>query len=356
MRRAVALIATALALGACEQTLHLFPAGADAGAPGGSAGGRGGASGGAGGSTDGGSPDGHCSGSTALAVTPDAPQMVVVLDRSTNMAALFDGSETQLDAALNALAAQIGVYGSGSTSRPSVQVSAVAFPDQSGSNCQSSNACCAGDVKPWAAFQSAVSACEQTSSSCGASGNRPIKAALAAADAALTSGGAQPFQRYVLLVTDGPPSGCDDCTAASTEISTLTTSDKINLSIVGLGTNKDALGCLLYPSSPGTGQPFWQFASGPTELQGILTGIMQSAACSATLSPPPQSSADLQVAYGRGSTPTPLTAGDRANGWIYAYGHLHLYGSACQMALGGWADLKVTTGCGSGRSGSGGPP
>jgi hypothetical protein len=352
MRRGLALAAAALALTACEQTLHLYAIVGTGGSSGIT--GKGGNSGSGGsGNLDGGAPDARCFGSSqTLTVTPDSPSMVVVLDRSTNMNQSFGsmaGSETHLEAALTALQGQIAVY-------KNIHYSFITFPDQS-NGCQPQTGCCSGDVQSdWMSFNTAVYACDGPSppSYCLFSPSRPTATALAKADTALTGSSSKPGQRYVLLITDGQPTGgCappNDCQAAVTDVGTLS-DHKVNVSIVGIQSD---LGCLQLAFNP-TGQPAVQTVSDPTTLGTVLNGIMQSAVCNATLSPAPQSWSDLQVTFSGNIVP-PASNAPGSNGWTYdsTYGHLHLRGSACQNVIDAWEDLKVTTSCGSGHT-PGGP-
>src|SRR5205814_807416 len=141
-----------------------------------------------------------------------------------------------------------------------------------------------------------------SSASCIPSDYRPMAAALAKADAVLTGpGSAQPYQRYVLMVTDGPPTGCaggapdGDCTATSNAIEALA-NDKINVSIVGLSQPGTDLGCLQFRYSPSG--PIAQSVADSMALAGALNNIMQSAVCNASLYyPAPLSSSDLTVMY-----------------------------------------------------------
>jgi len=357
--RSLALVTAILTLAGCQQSLHLYDiahddAGHDAAraATGGKSG-KGGSSG-----TDGGGTDMRCS--SVVSVIPDTPQMVVVLDRSTSMNQPFGSQgaggsmgQLQLNAAMSALTAQVNLFGSNSDPRASIRFSFVDFPDTGGA-CQGTNACCGSDAKDWATLQKNIYACESSPppDSCTP---RPMAAALTKADSILTgSNSAPPYERYVLLVTNGPPSGCggfpDDCNATSPVIETLA-EDKIILSILGLAPNQDSLGCLTYPYNS-VGQPVAQAVADAQPLRDALDVIMQTAGCTASLNPAPASS-DLTV-----TLPDGVVAPDRTNGWTYdMFGRLHLHGMACQSVLSGagWNNLKVTAACGPGH-GSGGPP
>lgn len=349
MRHALVLATAALALTACEQTLRLYASSATGGSGGGKigTGGSGGGSGGSG-NVDGGGPDAHCFGSAQqVTVIPDSPAMVVLFERSTSMNQPFASqNQTQLSAALSAFQGQWQVYNS------RIKFSFAEFPDLNG--CQPQNGCCSGDIQTdWPSFNQGLYACGGSLSSCVSSASRPTGTALASADTALKGANSRPpGQRYVLLITDGPPSGgCatkDDCSDAVDKVSMLN-DDKISLSIVGIQSD---LGCLDFAFTS-SGQSAVQTASDPATLASELSGIMQSAVCNATLSPMPQSG-DLQVTYSGATIPP-----DRFSGWTYdnMYGRLHLRGQACQDVLFGWDNLKVTTTCGSRNpGGSSGPP
>lgn len=349
MRR-LALATTIFVLAGCQQTLHLYDLPHDAGMTATATGGKSG-TGGSSGTTDGGGADMRCS--STVTVEPDTPQMVVVLDRSASMNQSF-GSQSQINAAMSALTAQVDRFGSNMAPRGFIRFSFVDFPDTGGS-CQGSNACCGSDARDWPTLQKNVYGCESASppDSCQP---RPMAAALTKADSLLTaSNGAPSYERYALLVTNGPPSGCggvpDDCGATNSVIETLA-KDKILLSIVGLAPNQDSLGCLTYPYNS-FGQPLAQSVANPTSLGDALTSIMETAGCTASLNPAPASS-DLTV-----TLPDGVVAPDHNNGWTYdMFGRLHLHGTACQSVLSGngWNNLKVSASCGPGHSGSGGPP
>lgn len=367
----VAVAAVALASG-CEQTLHLYQAPPDAGGSsggsagsiaaaggiaGGAAGGRGGKFGSGGnGAFDGGAPDGRCFGPPAVvSFTPDAPQMVVALDRSTSMNQPFvPDSQTRLNDAVSDIGARIYAY-TNPRDRPQIGFSFTAFPDYM-TACQPQSGCCSSDAtRDWSMFWHNVANCATPSTSCVSSANRPIAAALQAATGALTgTNAARPFQRYVLLVTDGSPkSDCsqNDCATAQTQVSMMA-AQGIKLRVVGLG-DQSAIGTCpknLVTAAADLGRYF--AAPTDTDLQTMLDQVMEDAVCGVTLNPAPSSGSNLQVSLN--GPPVPPGGQD---GWTYDnMGHLRLHGHSCSTyAASGPQYLFITNGCEGGRGGSGSP-
>ncbi|HVT08242.1 MAG TPA: hypothetical protein VHO67_12360 [Polyangia bacterium] len=371
----VGAAAVALAAG-CEQTLHLYQAVPDAGSRGGGAGsvaaaggttggaGAGGGRSGTGGMTDGGPPDGRCAGpATPVAFTADPPQMLIALDRSTNMNQPFDNSSTndnntQFQAAAQTLSQAVGMYsapaGGTKATRPTVNFSFLNFPETS-SGCTAQTGCCTTDVSRIYGFQDFATdafMCSQPTAACVSSDHRPMAAALTKADqwaAGLTGTGG----RYVVLVTDGPPSGnCvkmyDDCTNAEQQAMTLAkdTSHQPVVLRIGGSTGGD---CLFYIAG-GPNSPAYYQAPDYTSLSKAVTDIMTYAICEVTLTGPVPGS--LQVTVGGKSY-----SYDASAGWTLSSsgGRLRLHGAACDAYADG-GKLQVQSGCEPGRGGSGFPP
>jgi hypothetical protein len=371
----VGLAAVAVAAPACEQTLHLYQTGPDAGSkagaggPGGTGGngGRGGKFGSGGGSwTD----AGPCLGPTPqqLYFTPDAPQVVVVLDRSTQMYQPFSASDTEvpLNVALNALYTEVGAYSASSNpdprsqKHPAIAFSFLDFPD-SDPGCSAPAGCCTTDVvrtSSPSSFMSVAFKCETPSSSCLASDRRPTAAALGKAHGFLANSGTS-NPRYVLLITDGPPvgqcasPGFNDCTDAVSKMQGLA-DDGISALIIGAGA-QNSLGCLpdLTVAAGGTDWPYYP-APSSNELTTAIFNALAATVCHVTLTWPPPSSANLSVALGQSAVQN-----DHNNGWTYdaTSGRLHLHGTSCQAYTQyGWGALQVLDACDPGHPGSGSPP
>lgn len=345
--RGVLALATALALAACQQTVHLFPSPPDGGPDGGpTTTGKGGA----GGKTDAGAPDAHCFGAgPPLVFTADKPQMVIALDRSTGMNQSF-GMYSQLQTALNALLAEFYDYADPPhQDHPAISYWFTSFPDDDNGSCQPQTGCCAADVTTsWQAFAGRVSGCASPSNMCVTSANRPIATALAKADATL---GALPASssapRHVVLITGGSPSGScggptTDCMLAETAAHSLSMDDA-KIWIVAFGDQGACLANL--PTSGGHSYTVYT----DNDLYSALDQIMANAVCSVTLTNPPASTANLQVYVGPNFYPNGAT-----DGWTYDNGRLRLHGALCD-AYAQYGGLVVSNGCGSGHGG-GGPP
>jgi hypothetical protein len=359
--------------GGCEQTLHLYKATPDGGSTGGSAGsvaaagGTGGSAGAAGrggkfgfggnGAFDGGAPDGHCFSPAIVTFTPDAPQMVIALDRSTAMNQPFvPDSQTQLNGAVTDIGARIYEYTNPRSDRQPIGFSFISFPDYM-TGCQQSGCCASDTMRDWVTFWKGVTNCAMPSTGCVASANRPISAALQGATATLTgANAARLFQRYVLLVTDGSPKNdCspNDCVTAQDQVSMMT-AQSIKLRVVGIG-DQSAIGACpksLVTAAADLGR--YYAAPSDTDLQTVLDQVMEDAVCVGTLSPAPGPSNNLQVSF---TYTGPVPAGGQ-DGWTYDNnGHLRLHGHSCSTYVAaGSQNLFVTNGCDSPHGGSGAPP
>lgn len=375
----VGMAAVALATG-CQETLHLYAsltdggAGAGAGAAGGAGVGAAGKPGtaGTGGLTvdGGGRPDEHCFGtpSQPLGFTADSPQVVVALDRSNQMYQPFgpNDSDVPLTVALNALYAEVGTYTPRQNphvqDHPTITFSFLDFPD-SDPGCSAPTGCCSLDVSRIngaSSFMTAAYRCETPSPMCLASDRRPTATALGKAEAALVAS-TSTGPRYVVVITDGPPSGqCapagfNDCTAAVRQVKSLV-DDGILTFIIGVGA-QSSLGCLLDvgASAGGTGWPPYYAAATSNELTTAIFDVLASTVCHVTLTAPPSPNVSLSVSYGG----TLLPADDRNSGWTYdsASGRLHLHGNACQnYAQYGSGALKIWPVCGHSATGPGSTP
>ncbi len=252
---------TGIAAVGCQQTLVLDDLAPDAGPPG-----TGGTSGI--GPSDA-SADGHCIGNQVRQInaTPNTPEVVVALDRSSEMTETpFGQQDTEFTAAVSDLSAEVGHYARDGqhSSRPAISFAYLEFPDSS-NDCINPG-CCASAVAPTESspdFSAAAMTCEGPANSCGPSADRPIAGALISTythfQSESTSSGAQNAQRYVLLVTaDAPGTNCpeNDCLAAQNEISRLVNDLNVWTVIVHVGTTAMS-GCLqnLATTQPGPPPP-----------------------------------------------------------------------------------------------------
>jgi hypothetical protein len=179
------------------------------------------------------------------------------------------------------------------------------------------------------------------------SASRPINNALQSAGALLTGNTAtRPFQRYVLLITDGSPNNdCsqNDCIPAVMQVPALT-AQGIRLAVIGMG-DQSALGCPKNLVTAAGDLGDYYPAMTDADLQSALGQVMAGAACNLTLNPAPSSNINLQVSIN--GTPAPYQ-----DGWTYSNGHLHLRGSACGTYISaGTQALTVRTLCDTGHSG-----
>jgi hypothetical protein len=330
-----------LALGGCQQTVSLDDSTMDGGFRG-----TGGGSGPTDAASSGGADGGHCFGSPqSIAFTPDEPQVLIVLDRSTGMSGTsFGPQDTELSAALTTLSAEVSYYAPGTSqqghNKPTIGFSYLDFPD-SGSDCNGAASCCASNVTPTNDnddFLKVTGACSGSGMSCVQSSSRPIATAISAAPKAFSqSSNMQNGERFVLLVTGGPPSGncplagsspgSNDCLDAINAVGDLANAG-IDTYIVGLG-DQSNLFCLM-EMADSTSSSFYSPATSESDLMTALGSILATIAqngCRLTLSPAVTSPGQLAVTYD-GMTVNQ----DRTNGWsLDSTGtRLRLNGNACQ--------------------------
>ncbi len=353
MPRGLAFAATVLALTACQQTLHLYES-QDAGGMAGRTGGGGTVvfgSGGFGGSFGGGGGDQHCSGSSTQPVqfTADVPRMVIALDRSTSMNQLF-GMTTQLNTALSAVQEQVYEFGGNSShnDHPAIQFSFIALPDTDPNSCQTQMGCCAASAQTdWGTFFAKVMSCTAPSNNCATSAYRPTAAAFSKAQSLLDSSGppSSSSPRYVVLITDGPPSGSclssNDCSDAQTAAAALA-NEGVRVFVVGIGDQQSLGPCPASLAASGSNAGKSSYAASDTDLYNDLQDITSTAVCSMTITSNPLPSS-LQVSLG--FTPYQQNTQD---GWTYDSnsGRLHLLGMMCTNYLNPQSgSLHITTTC-----------
>jgi hypothetical protein len=312
-------------------------------------------------SGDGSATDGRCSGGQGqqLTVTPESPEVVVVLDRSTAMNEPFGNDASQLSSALEALYAQVSFFTKAQNGQPLIRFAFIDFPDIA-VDCSATDGCCSSDVTPTTslpAFEAASSGCEGAPNNCLQAAQRPTADALSKAQTFLGND-QQAGQHYVLLVTDGPPGGCNmsgnDCTDA---LGTLTLSRSAQTTIVSIGGDTSPAGCLLNLASAegGQGAPFYYTASSPNELTNVLATIvntMAQGACRLDLSTVSNAPDQLSVLFD--GMPIPRDV-NHNNGWDLngSGSRLTLYGSACQGLVknGSTFGLLISDGCSGGHGG-----
>lgn len=305
------------------------------------------------GGASGGADGGHCSGSPEpISFVPDQQQVLIVLDRSTEMSGTtFGPQDTELSAALTALSAEINYYapisgpGHGS-SKPTISFSYLDFPDI-GSDCTGNVSCCAGNVSQTSSSDDLVkdsNLCSSNGMTCVQSSTRPTAIALAKARTAFPQSSAtQNTEKFVLLVTGGDPSdGCPlpnsmtgsayYCQDAIKTVADLADAG-IDTYIVGMGDQTNVF-CLTSMASS-TSSAFYYSATDESALTSTLTSIFGSTgisanSCRLTLSPAVTSANQLEVWYNG----TPVNQ-DHTNGWsLDSSGtHFRLNGNSCQNFL-----------------------
>jgi hypothetical protein len=346
----------AVALAACQQTVVLDDLPPDAGRTGtGGAGGNGSGKGGSGPSDA--STDGRCFGNQQpLQYTPDQPQIVVALDRSTAMNETFGmNGQTPVMVALNAIDAELSNY-DGHNGRPSIQFYFLDFPDTAG-DCTSAMGCCPSDVTgSFNDFEQQANACHSPGpNNCLQSTNRPTAAALSKAQSffMFSDGPQHGNERYVLLITDDDPGGAcassnGACSDALDALKGLTAMG-VTTEVVDLGSDGPCLNDLanaqgVFPS------PYYLTSTPPTDLPDLIDSITSDVAqdaCRLTLASPP-TSGSLAVTYG--GVLQQQDSGTTGNGWHYdGKASVFLHGSLCQNFLhnsqGSFGGLQLYDGC-----------
>lgn len=351
----------AILLAACQQTLLLDDLSSDASRPG--TGGKNG-NGGSGGSkpTDA-SADGYCEQGQQILATGDVPQVVVALDRSSEMLGTqFGGgqNDSEFTVAVSDLSAQVGNYAQHS-GRRAISFAYLEFPE-SANDCSYSGCCSstALTTSSYQAFTDATMACS-TLGTCGYSSNHPIGSALSRAQEYFQFGTFQSEERYVLLVTDDAPGGncsANDCMSAQNTVDEL---DQLNVTtvIIHVGTG-GSTSCLQNFEAVQGAPPSWYagnalYYAAPTsdDLQKAISAAMSAIAagtCRFTLAATSGSPSQLTVYQG-----TTMLPQDPKNGWTYDAGsgapRLILRGSACTNYLNSSQfGLQVYQGCSSGRA------
>jgi hypothetical protein len=338
-----AFVLLVASISACAQTVVLEEPGADGGTLS---------------SSDGSASDGRCFGNQGqqFTVTPESPEVVVALDRSTAMNEAFGNDTSQLSSALEALDAQVFLFTQAQTGQPLIRFAFVDFPDIA-NDCNATVGCCSSDVTPTASLAAfeAVTTCNDMPNTCFQAAQRPTANALSKAQAFLGND-SLPGQHYVLLVTDGPPSGCDmlgtDCTDALGALS-----KSVQTTIVSIGGDTSPAGCLLNLASAegGQGAPFYYTAASPNDLTTVLATVintMAQGACRLDLSTVPSAPDQLSVMFE--GTPV-LRDVNHNSGWDLngSGSRLTLYGTACQELVqnGGTFGLLISDGCSGGHFG-----
>ena len=350
-------------LGACQQTLMLDDLPADASRSG--TGGKNG-NGGSGGSkpTDA-STDGYCGQGQQIIATGDVPQVVVALDRSSEMLGTqFGGgqNDSQFNVAVSDLSAQVSSYSSPTgqhSTRRAISFAHLEFPE-SANDCSYAG-CCSSAALPTSSYQAFLDATMDCSllGNCGYSTSHPIGAALSRAQDYFQFGTFQSQERYVLLVTDDAPGGnCNaenDCQFAQDQVYDLSNRLNVTTVIIHVGTG-GSTSCLQNfeaiqgaPPSWYAGPDLYYPAPMPDDLERAIAAAITAIAagtCHFTLATATGSPNQLTVVSQGTTVPQ-----DGKNGWTYDGGggtaRLILHGSACTSYLNSQFGLQVYQGCSS---------
>jgi hypothetical protein len=355
--RALGVLLVAL-LPACAQTVVL-----EQGAP---DGGGGGATGTNDGSS---SPDGRCFSSLGqrLSFKMQTAEVIVALDRSMAMVMEIGGGMTQLSTALPTLISDVSGYGT------LIRFGFIDFPDAL-ATCPDS--CCVGSLYEPPSMVGATNAgfFEDAAYSCNMNGNgmnplscptgnpRPTAAALQSCVAYYQTD-PQVSARYVVLITDGEPSGnCGnargDCQDAEDQVMALSALN-VQTVVIDLGAQSTQGDCLhnFAAQQGGNGEPYYYFSGTDglyDNLKTVADGIAADA-CHLTLTTPPDDPDLVSVSYGGIQIVRDPTSGWTFDGNSAA---ITLHGPACQDLIGGRGHsvgLEVFYGCGTGHSGQNGP-
>ncbi len=309
-------------------------------------------------SSDGSSSDASCSGNPPpLFFNQEIPDIVIALDRSSAMNEPFGGDPSQLYSALNALRAEVLYFGTQtSNGQPIIRFALLDFPD-SAPYCNAALNCCSSDVTPIASDSAFLAAAPPVCNPPNDCSQRPTAYALSRAQTFLEI---EPptGSRYVLLVTDGPPSGCstDPCNDAITQVGSLSNSG-IKTIIVSIGDGSNT-SCLLdlanVEGAQGPqGAPFFYPASSPSDLTAALSTIVGTAAqgaCRLDLTTMPFGPDQISVKFNG----VPVQR-DNNNGWSLGGNggsRVTLNGAACQKLIqDGTFGLTVSDGCSGGHFG-----
>jgi hypothetical protein len=355
--RAFTLLLLGGALSACAQTVVLEQAAPDGGV---STGNKDGSA----------STDGRCfpSQGNKLPFEMQTAEVIVALDRSTAMNTEIGGGMTELSAVLNTLISQVSGYGT------LIRFGFVDFPDDLGT-CP--NGCCVSplyeppptvNMSNSGFFEGAAYTCNTPnvmgmgSLSCPTGSQRPTAAALASCLSYYQS--PQTSSQYVLLITDGEPSGgCGDargdCQDAEDQVRALSALG-VQTIVIDLGAQSMPGDCLhdFAAQQGANGAPYYYFtdANGLGDTFKTVADAIAAEACTLTLTTTPDDPSLVSVSFGGAQI-----AHDPTSGWSFAGSTtaITLNGPACQNLIDSRnkqsVGLEIFYGCGSGHTAQTGP-
>jgi hypothetical protein len=286
----------------------------------------------------------------ALHVTPESPEIILALDRSTAMNASL-GSTNQIAAAQDALAAVVAKY-----QRPIANFDYLEFPGQN-FNCPQSSACpCASQVAPVdpRSFEFAMlHRCDTQGPGCPMSAERPTGSALSSSLEYYSQLNGGP-KRYVVLVTDGAPTCSSGTGCPEAEIVNSLRRDGVDTAVVVVGSPPDdqCLSQIANTGGRGGMNPSFYFsATTPEGLNASLDAVVRAmaidAACHLDLPGGPPDNPD-QVTLLLGA----VIPRGTPDGWQYddnSHTQITLSAAACQTFLDNPGSLSLL-GCASSRS------
>jgi hypothetical protein len=322
---------------------------------------------------DGSTSDGRCVGGQGqvLPFKMQTPEVIVALDRSSGMNQPMGGGQTELSAALTTLIPKVQSYQS------LIRFGFIDFPDNLDS-CPDS--CCVSDlyappsapgISNTGPFETAAYACNMSGPggnglnnlACPTDNPRPTEVALQACVAHYQNG-LQASPRYVLLLTDGEPSGScgnarGDCQDSEDQVIALSALN-VQTMIVDLGEQQNPGDCLHnLAAQQGAGGETYYYFPGSNGLADSLKTIADNIAgdaCHLVLTTTPSDPSLVSVSY----NDTPI-AHDGTNGWSFEKGSpvdIVLNGASCQNLIGNPSrlfGLQIFYGCASGHGGQSSP-
>lgn len=282
---------------------------------------------------------------------PQSPDLMLVLDRSSNMQATFPGAATRQAAVQSALSDAISAYQS------RINFGLEVFPgDTNDRNKDCRSSCCAGaPIAPQTnaldAIGSSLLCSDQQGCQTGSS-DSPSQKALEQVQACLadrarsSSWTDPPHSAYVLLITGAEPScsadlsGADTCGTARTIATNLGKMDiPVIVLSVGYPADSNPSSCLVQLSNRGTVSPMpsnvprLYISDSSNDLKDDLSTLLSALArksCTLTAVDWVPDYATLTVSVG-----DTTIAKDASNGWSFGWdrSQIRLSGSACDQYL-----------------------
>lgn len=291
-------------------------------------------------------PGGGC-GATEVAITPVAPNLLVVLDRSCSMRNAV-GGVPKWTIAVNAIN-QLTTMLAGD-----IRWGLTMFPDTTGANCSQDAIPVPVGPGNETAIQTLLTASLATTDV-----NYPDGPCVTNIDSAMEQAATEPAfdatdrPSFAMLITDGAQAGCSLAGGDNgTEmiLATLANMRDVKTFVVGFGAGTDAAQMDMFAMAGGTARatsPMYYQADNAAELQTALTTIANLViGCDFHLSDPPADLSEL-FAFFNNLTSVPQDT-THMNGWDYdpVTMTLTFYGMYCdQLQAGEVTDVDIVYGC-----------